>query len=230
MSLAAPLNRTVWITSVVMGITLAVGGFHHGLFESLQGNRPTPGFGIHSIGPEHVRWEYGTDDAITILPSFLLTGLTAMALSLAIVAWCARGLKRRYGASVFLTLFVVLTLVGGGVGHVLFFVTAWAYTTRIRGGLSWWRRRLGPRAREVLSRAWLPALVLSSLLFVTGLELSVFGYPPMQTDPDRLLTLIWSILLASFVMLNLAYAGAIARDVVGAGERSGGGAGHRRRA
>ena len=110
MSPASPLNRTVWITSVVLGTTLASGGFHHGLFGTLQGNRPTPGFAIQSIGPEHVRWEYGTDDPITLIPNFLLTGVAAMALSLAIVAWSALGLLRRRGPSVFLGLFVLLTL------------------------------------------------------------------------------------------------------------------------
>jgi hypothetical protein len=133
--------------------------------------------------------------------------------SLAIVAWSAGRLRRRYGRAVFLALFVVLTLVGGGVGHIVFFGATWAFATRMRSSLSWWRRRLGRRARAVVARAWVPALTLSSLCFVLGLELSVFGYRPAVTDPELLLTLIWSILLVAFVLLNLAYVAAIARDI-----------------
>lgn len=213
MSEGAALNRTIWITTVVMGVTLALAGFHHGLFEALQGSRQTGRLGIHSIGPEHVRWEFGTDDAITILPNFLVTGVVAMGVSLTIVVWLAFGLATPHGPSVFLALFVVLTLVGGGIGHVPFFITAWAYTTRIRGGLTWWRERLGGRARAALVRAWPYGLVLSSLSFLIALELSVFGFPPMESDPEGLLAVIWTVLMASFVLMNLAYAGAIARDV-----------------
>jgi hypothetical protein len=54
-----PFNRAIWITTLVLGVTLAVAGFHHGLFEVLQGNRPTGGMAIHSIGLEQVRWNTG---------------------------------------------------------------------------------------------------------------------------------------------------------------------------
>ena len=81
------------------------------------------------------------------------------------------------------------------------------------GELTWWRRRLGLVVQEGLSRAWLPALLLSSLPFLIGLGLSVFRYPPMQHGPDGVLTLIWSVLLVSLMMMNLAYVGAIALDV-----------------
>lgn len=210
------INRTIWITTAVMGVTLAVAGFHHGLFEALQGNRPTPGLGIHSIGPEHVRWAYGTDDAITILPNFLVTGVAAMAVSLGIMVWSLFGLTTPRGPLVLLGLFVLLTLVGGGIGHIPFFVAVWAYSTRMSGELPWWRRRLRGRTRVALSRAWLPSLILSSLMFLVALELSVFGFDPLADDPERLLSVIWSILFAAFILLNVAYSGAVARDL-GAG-------------
>jgi len=190
---STPINRTIWLTAAVMGVTLAVAGFHHGFFETLQGNRPTPRIGIQSIGPDHVRWEYGTDDAITIIPNFLLTGIAAMGVSLAIVLWSLLGLRTNRGPLVLLALFVLLTLVGGGMGHIPFFVVLWAYATRIRSELPWWHQRLRRRLGNLLSRAWLPTLVLSALLFLAGLELSVFGFPPLRSDPDMLLVVIWLI-------------------------------------
>ena len=209
----AYFNRRVWVTTIVIGITIAVAGFHHGLFEALQGNRPTEGIGIHSIGPQHVRWEYGTDDAVTVIPNFLVTGLAAMVVSLAIMFWCIFGLRRRHGPALFLALFILLTLVGGGIGHILFFLTSWAYATRIRGSLAWWRRKLRDRACRIWARVWIPAMSLSALLFLVALELSVFGFPIAVVDPDSLLMAIWTLLLVSLGLLHAAYVGAIARDV-----------------
>ena len=198
---------------MVMGITIAVAGFHHGLFETLQGNRPTEGIGIHSIGPQHVRWEYGTDDAVTIIPNFLATGLAAMTVSLGIMIWCIFGLQWRHGPALFLALFIVLTLVGGGMGHILFFLTAWAYATRMRSPLAWWRSKLRNRSRWIWARVWIPTLGLSVLCFLMALELSVFGYPIAVVDPDGLLMFIWMLLLVSLGLLHAAYVGAIAGDL-----------------
>lgn len=207
------LNRATWLTTVVLGITYAISGLHHGFFEVLQGSHPTPGLMIASIGPEHARWLYGTDGALTLIPNFLATGIAAMVVSLAIIVWCLFFLRRRRGPAGFLALFVLLTLVGGGIGHVVFFLAAWAYATRIHGRLPWWRRALGPGARQRLAGAWRPALATSSILFLLALEISVFGYLPGVTDPDAMLNGIWAILLASLLALNVAYAAAIARDL-----------------
>lgn len=207
------LNRTVWLTTAVLGITYAISGMHHGFFEVLQGSQPTPGIMIASIGPEQVRWEYGTDGAMTLIPNFLVTGIAAIAVSLAIVVWCLFFLARRRGPTGFLGLFILLTLVGGGIGHTVFFLATWAYATRMRSGLGWWRRVLGPGLRRVLASMWLPALATSSILFLVALEVSVFGFLPGVNDAEQMLTAIWVILLASLVTLNVAFAGAVARDL-----------------
>lgn len=64
-----------------------------------------------------------------------------MTVSVFIVAWSALGVATRHGPSILLALFVALTLVGGGIGHVPFFLVVCAYATRIRSPLPWWRRR-----------------------------------------------------------------------------------------
>jgi len=207
------LNRATHLTTAVFGVTLAIAGLHHGFFETLQGNRPTPGIGIASIGPEQLRWEYGTDDALTLIPNFLVTGIAAILVSLAIIAWSLFFLRHRDGPSVFLALFVLLTLVGGGIGHVVFFTVAWGYATRMRKPLSWWERVLRPGIRGPLARAWIPSVLASAFLFLLALEMSVFGFAPGETDPDAMLYLIWSVLLGSLALMNLAYVAAFARDL-----------------
>ena len=207
------LNRRTRLTTAVLGVTYAVAGLHHGFFETLQGNRPTDGIGIASIGPDQLRWEYGTDDAITLIPNFLATGVAAMLVSVAIILWSMFFLQRRHGSTVFLSLFILLTLVGGGVGHVVFFLAAWGYATRMRRPLTWWGRVLGPTVRQRLERAWIPALAGSCGLFLLGLEMSVFGLGLGGTDPDTMLVVIWGVLLGSLALQSVAYVGAFARDL-----------------
>jgi hypothetical protein len=54
-----------------------------------------------------------------------------MIVSVAIVAWSFSGLRRSHGPNVLLALFVLLTLVGGGAGHIPFFLIVWAYSRRM---------------------------------------------------------------------------------------------------
>lgn len=213
---ASSVNRSVWLTTAVLGTTLAVGGFHHGLFEALQGSRPTPGLFIDSIGPDQRRWIHGSDPALTVVPNFLVTGLLSMTVSIVVVAWVWTGLRGARGPAVLLALFVVLTLVGGGIGHIPFFFALWGYSTHTRGSPAPHKNGLRARFRRFLGRGWVVWLALASSLLLIALELSVFALPGLPFDPDSLLVIIWWTLFASFVCLNAAYLGAIARDAEGA--------------
>lgn len=115
---SSSLNRSIQPATVVLGTSLAVAGFHHGILEALQGNEPTPGVLVNSIGPDHLRWEHRTDPAFTVLPTFLVTGLASMTVSVLFVLWLFTGLRRARGPVVLLALFVLLTLVGGGIGCI----------------------------------------------------------------------------------------------------------------
>lgn len=207
-------NETTRVTTAVLAVTFAVAGFHHGFFEALQGSRPTDGWIIQAVGPEHRLWPHGTEEAFTLIPDFLWTGMAAMAVSVGLAVWAVGYLEPRRGARTFLGIMIALTLVGGGLGHIAYFVPAWAWATRMDKPLTRWRRLLGPeRLRRGLARAWLPLVAGASALFLVGLEISVFGVVPGLSDPDAILAVCWLALLASLVLLNLAYPAAFARDL-----------------
>lgn len=67
------VHRLVWSTTVAVSSALALAGFRNGPFEALLGNAPTHGVFINSTGPRHIRWEFDTDPAFTLIPNFLLT-------------------------------------------------------------------------------------------------------------------------------------------------------------
>jgi len=208
------MNRATRINVVTLGVMLALSGMlGHGLFEVLQGNTPTGGLFIEAIGEAQRMWEHGTEGAFTIIPNFLITGLLAMAVSLCIIIWSVGFVHKKQGPLVFLCLFILLFLVGGGVAQVAFFLPAWAASTRIRKPLTWWRRVLPEALRRVLARLWSCFLIAASLLLVIGLVISVTGFVPGVNDADLILSIDWSLLGIGYLLYMLALVAGFAYDI-----------------
>ncbi len=138
------MNRALKTIVSTIGILLGVSGINHGFFEVLQGNTSTPGLIIQAIGPAQRYWVHGTEEALTLIPNFLITGLLSIAVGLTIILWSARGLHTKHGATIFILLFLLLLLVGGGIGQVVFFLPAWAFATLINKPLTGWQKVLPP--------------------------------------------------------------------------------------
>ncbi len=211
---ALKVNRATSIVTLTVVALLAFAGFEHGLFEALQGNRPTGApAGIQAIGDDIKWWEHGTEDAFTLVPSFLATGLAAMAVSVIIVIWALFFVTRKRGVLVLLLLFILLVLVGGGIGFIPFFLITCAYATRLNKPLRWWRKTLGSGVRKLLSPLWPWALALAAVCWLVAIEIAVFGYFPSLTDADVILYVCWSFLLAAMFFINISYISAFAADI-----------------
>lgn len=198
------LNATRVIATTI-GVIFGFGGMNHGFFEFLQGNKPTDGLVIQAIGPGQRFWVLGTEEAFTILPTFLLAGLLSMLVGLAIIIWSLRYLQSKHGTTVFLLLFILLFLVGGGIGQVAFFIPAWAFATRMDKPLTWWRKVLPRKARPFLSRLWPVTLALSTIAILIGLEMAVFGYFPGMTNPETIQNTCLLFVLASAILNIIAF-------------------------
>src|SRR5450432_4029010 len=85
-----------------LGVLIAVGGMDHGLFEVLQGNNPTGGLVVHAIGEQNKMWAYGTEDAFTLIPNFLITGVVAIVVSVMILVWSVGFVHKKNGSLAFL--------------------------------------------------------------------------------------------------------------------------------
>ncbi|MCB9419353.1 MAG: hypothetical protein H6667_06095 [Ardenticatenaceae bacterium] len=179
------LNATRVIATTV-GVLFGIAGFNHGFFEFLQGNKPTNGLFIQAIGEAQRLWVLGTEDAFTIIPNFLISGVLSMALGVAIVIWSIWFLETNHGPTVFLGLFILLFLFGGGIGQVAFFVPAWAFATRMNKPLTWWRKVLPRRSWPFLSKLWRVTLVLATAVMLVGLETAIFGFFPGITQPETI--------------------------------------------
>jgi|GEM_PF-212601 len=212
---AAPgsINRATRATVAVLGVVFGIGGIGHGFFEALQGYKPTDGLLIHAIGEANRLWVYGNEPAFTIIPNFLVTGVAAMLVGLAVIIWSAGFLQRKDGPRTFLLLFILLFLVGGGIGQVLFFTVGWAFATCIHKPLDGWRRILPSRMRRFITQQWFCFLTLSSLLILYALVIAIAGFVPGVENPDVITAVMLASLGAGFIFLLLAFIAGLARDI-----------------
>jgi hypothetical protein len=218
------MNRATHINVMTIGVIFGIAGMTHGFGEILQGNTPTGGVFINAIGAgsSWSRWTEGGEAAFTLIPNFLLTGIFAVSVGLAIVIWSLGFVHKEQGPFVFLLLFVLLFLVGGGIGQVLFFIPAWTVAREINKPLTSWRRLFPVRLRRFLAHLWPWLLGAAALLISVALIIAVFGYLPGVTDMDRVLNITLSMVGAALIGFLLAFVAGFARDIEPSGARMGG--------
>lgn len=180
-------------------------GVNHGFFELLQGNIPTNGLLIHAIGEDQRFWLLGTEDAFTLIPNFMFTGIVSMIVGLAIVVWSLWFLPTKQGRTIFLGLFILSFLVGGGIGQVAFFLPAWAFATRMGKPLTWWRKVLPRSSWAFLSKLWVPLLILATLVMMIGLEMAIFGYFPGLAEPTSIQDAAMFFVLTAAILYILSF-------------------------
>jgi hypothetical protein len=201
--------------AAALGVCVGISGLDHGFFEVLQGNTATPGLIVQAIGPVQRMWVYGTEEAFTIVPNFLLTGILAIVVGLLTIVWSVRYIDRPNGSRVLLLLGGLMFLVGGGIGMLVFLLFGWLVARRIDRPLTSVPSLLPGTVARVLGKAW-PGLVLVGLvLYAFALEVAIAGVVPGVSDPDQALSICWSALLGSLACLGVALVGASGETVAG---------------
>jgi len=147
--------RAVKATAAVFGVYAGILGLEHGYFETLQGNVVPKGLKILAVSPFELPFPFGHEPAMTIIPSFLLTGIAAIVVGLTIILWSAAFIQTKHGAAVLFLLSVVLLLVGGGFGPISLLIVACIGASRIDRPLTWWRSHLPANLRRVIARSWI---------------------------------------------------------------------------
>jgi len=206
-------NKATAIITTTMGILLAFAGFEHGLFEALQGYKPTGSNFISAIGKEMQWWVHGSEDAFTLIPNYLITGICAMCVSIMIMIWSIFCLNKRNSTTIFLLLFILLVLVGGGIGFIPFFIVTWAYATRMNKPLNRWKRWLKPKMRNNIAFLRPYALAATAICWLIAIEIAIFGYVPGVNNPDFKLGICWSFLFIALLLLNVSYISGFAYDI-----------------
>lgn len=159
------------------GVLVGLAGIDHGIFETLQRNGGPGNLMIEAIGPAQRFWEYGTEPALTVIPSFLVTGILSIIVGLGVILWSVMFVDRKYGAGVLLLLSILLFLVGGGFAPIFLAILAVITATRINKPLAWWRRYIPVAIQAFLAWLWPGSLIAFVLVFIISVEIAIFGYP-----------------------------------------------------
>jgi hypothetical protein len=205
------------VIASTLGAVVVLAGIEHGLFELLQGNIVPKGLVIDAIEPAQKLWTGATEPALTIIPNFLITGISAITIGLLLTAWAVVFVERKRGAIVLLLLSIILALVGGGSPPLFEGVVASVVATGINKPLTWWRRHLSVNARGFLAKLWPSSIIVFAFLFwfavvmaITGLPLTLF-FNPKTTDFYPILSFLGYI---SEVFMFLAVFVGIAYDTL----------------
>jgi hypothetical protein len=189
----------VMIEGTLVGLT----GMIHGLFEIRQGNTPTGGYLLAQIG------------AFTTIHNYLLTGLAAICIGLALVLWTVGFIHKKSGPIVFLGLALLLFLVGGGFAQVVFFLIAFGVSTCLNRPPTWMKTGVPARARWVLVRGWKYFFITGFLFFLIGITIWLVFTPPGTVYEEHALLYwtCWSALVSGLVFQLLTIVSGFARDL-----------------
>jgi len=113
--------RTV---SSILGVYGGFLGFEHGIGEILQGNIAVPAMRINAYGSAGLPFPFGHEPAMTLLPTYLLSGLAAAFIALLIMIWSAFFANQKPAPIVLLLFSILLLFVGGGYGPIPMLILA----------------------------------------------------------------------------------------------------------
>jgi len=189
-----------------LGIVAGGAGVEHGYFEILQGNSRPEGVMIASMGspcvPEKI-WNT-CEPAMTIIPNFLITGILAVILGLAVLTWSVGFIQRKRGGAVLLLLSIALLLFGGGIFPPIIGLVGGAAGTQINKPLT---RQSGGITRFA-AKLWPWPLVLL-LVWLLG------QFPVGYFFNDFLKSIMYFGLALILTMLPLSVYTGYARDATG---------------
>jgi MFS family permease len=131
------MRKATRVVAASLAVFAGIGGPEHGVFEILQGHVRPDGLMIAAMGPpcdpEEV-WNL-CEPAMTVVPSFLVTGILATLVGIITMIWAAAFVHRKYGGLVLILLSVALLLVGGGLFPPVIGIVGGVVATRIHAPL-----------------------------------------------------------------------------------------------
>ncbi len=193
------MNRAVKTTALVFGIFAGGASIEHGIFEILQGPARPEGVMIASMGPpcqpDQV-WN-ACEPAMTIIPSFLVSGILAVAIGLVMLIWSVAFIQRKHGGTVLIGLSILMLLFGGGIFPPLIGILGGAVGTKINAPLK------PPRpAGRLFAALWPWALIVLSTWLV-GQWIVGYIFNDYLVSHVTLTTLLIPVLIVTLLVMSV---------------------------
>lgn len=200
-----------------LGVYAGMLGMLHGAFEIAQGRVAPETLIVNAIGapcqPEAV-W-HACLPAMTVIPSFRITGFLAVAIGLVLVIGSIGFVQRKYGGLDLILLSIALLLVGGGFVSPLIGVIAGGAGATIGAPLRWWRTRVPTLTLRLLAALW-PGTLVVLLAWFPGAWLLGGIFPSGMARLSSLLFFVFDLGLPLLTPLT-----ALAHDAHGLGPPTG---------
>ena len=207
-------NRATRVVASTLGTLVGLAGIDHGIFEILQGHVPPSSVMIAAIGPEQRFWVYGEETALTIVPSFLISGILSIILGIMVAVWAVRFIDRKYGGGILMLLSIALFLVGGGFAPIFMAIIASLTATQINKPLKFWRAVLPDGIRKLLGNIWPVVLVVLVFIFMVSVITAIFGWPlTVFFDDETALRHLYSLGYLTLGLMILSSLTGVARDI-----------------
>jgi hypothetical protein len=196
------VRKATRVVASLFGIFAGFGGPEHGYFEILQGNVRPDSLIIAAMAPpcdpEKV-WNL-CEPAMTVIPSFLVTGILATVIGLITMIWAAAFVHRKHGGIVLILLSIALLLVGGGLVPPMIGIIAGVIGTRINAPLT---RRPGSVLR-FFAKLW-PWPLVAFFVWVFGQFVVGYFFNEFSQKSGFLIPLLIIGLLVLSILTGYAY-------------------------
>jgi hypothetical protein len=132
------MRKATRVVASLFGIFAGFGGPEHGYFEILQGNLKPSSIMMNSVGPpcQADKVWHACEPAMTVIPSFLVTGILATVIGLITMIWAAAFVQSKNGGIVLMLLSIALLLIGGGLFPPVIGIVAGVVATKINAPLT----------------------------------------------------------------------------------------------
>ena len=203
------MNRATRAFVSTFGAIMALAGIEHGVGEVLQGSVAPSGLMILSWPDSAFFRNVAGEPAMTVIPNLLVTGIVAILLSLAMLAWATLFVQRKHGALVMILIATGMLLAGGGLFPPVLAILVAVVASRLHAPMTWQRAWRHPRVRQRLAGLWpwcFGACVVAWVLMFAGP--AVAGYF-LGAEGEGL---IWVFLLIAFGTLVSTIVTGFARD------------------
>ena len=207
-------NQATHVAAAALGVLVGLAGIDHGIFEILQGHIQPENIIIAAIGPDQRFWVYGEETALTVIPSFLISGILSVILGIIVTVWAIGFIDHQHGAGILMIFSLALFLVGGGFAPIFMAVIASLTASRIHKPLKFWRAVLPGGVRAFLGKIWLGVLMASVVIFVFSVIVAIFGWPlTVFFDDETAFRHLNTLSLIMLGMLLLAVLSGFAYDI-----------------
>ncbi len=165
-----PLRKS----AIALGIYASLLGMEHGIFQILRSGEKTSGLMINAMGPTcnaDLVWHH-CFPALTILPTYLASGIAAVLISLYLLLWVMEFTEADHAARMIALFSLLLLPFGGGFVPVYTGLLA-SFSLSLHNAPGTETRKPPSRFEKITAQVWLPAL----WLYLAWFPLSwVFGY------------------------------------------------------